>query len=47
MTVHEADKVEILTLQDNCIDVNMLDNSAAVQLASPLKDMQIKNSILA
>lgn len=47
MTVHEADKVEILTLQDNCIDVNMLDNSAVVQRASPLKDMQIKNSILA
>ncbi|HWR69060.1 MAG TPA: hypothetical protein VN416_08570, partial [Desulfomonilia bacterium] len=47
MNVLEADKVEILTLQDNYIDVTAMDNSAIVQRASPLKDMEIKNSILA
>jgi 7,8-dihydropterin-6-yl-methyl-4-(beta-D-ribofuranosyl)aminobenzene 5'-phosphate synthase len=47
MKILEADKVEILTLQDNYIDVTALDNSAVIQRANPLKDMQIKNSILA
>ncbi len=47
MKVHEVDKVEILTLQDNYIDVTALDNTAVVQRATPLKDMQIKSSILA
>ncbi|HOM29701.1 MAG TPA: MBL fold metallo-hydrolase [Deltaproteobacteria bacterium] len=47
MKIHEVDKVEILTLQDNYIDVTALDNTAVVQRAVPLKDMQIKNSILA
>ena len=47
MRILEADKVEILTLQDNYIDVTALDNSAIIQRASPLKDMQIKSSILA
>lgn len=47
MKIREVDKVEILTLQDNYIDVTALDNSAVVQRASPLKDMQIKISILA
>lgn len=47
MKIREVDKVEILTLQDSYIDVTVLDNSAVVQRASPLKDMQIKSSILA
>ena len=47
MKIREVDKVEILTLQDNYIDVTALDNSAIIQRANPLKDMQIKNSILA
>jgi len=47
MKIMEADKVEILTLQDNYIDVTALDNSAVVQRAVPLNDMQIRNSILA
>ncbi len=47
MKIHEVDKVEILTLQDNYIDVTALDNSAVIQRANPLKDMQIKNSIFA
>ena len=47
ISLKQVDKVEILTLQDNYIDVTALDNSAVVQRASPLRDMQIKNSILA
>ncbi len=47
MSILEADRVEILTLQDNYIDVTAMDNSAVIQRASPLKDMQIKSSILA
>jgi 7,8-dihydropterin-6-yl-methyl-4-(beta-D-ribofuranosyl)aminobenzene 5'-phosphate synthase len=47
MTIHEADKVEILTLQDNYIDVTAFDGSETVQRASTLKDMEIKSSILA
>ena len=47
MSILEADRVEILTLQDNYIDVTAMDNSAIIQRATPLKDMQIKSSILA
>lgn len=47
MKMREVDKVEILTLQDNYIDVTAMDNSAVVMRASPLKDMQVKSSILA
>jgi len=47
MKMQDVNKVEILTLQDNYIDITALDNSAVVQRAVPLKDMQIKNSILA
>lgn len=45
--IREVDEVEILTLQDNYIDVTALENSAVVRRASPLQDMQIKRSILA
>ncbi|HPI92673.1 MAG TPA: MBL fold metallo-hydrolase [Deltaproteobacteria bacterium] len=47
MKIREVDKVEVLTLQDNYIDITALDNTAVVQRATPLKDMQIKSSILA
>ena len=49
MTVklNEVDKVEILTLQDNYVDVAAFDGTEIVQRAMPLKDMEIKNSILA
>ncbi len=47
MTIHEADMVEILTLQDNYIDVTAFDGSETVQRASTLKNMEIKSSILA
>jgi len=49
MTIHleAVDKIEILTLQDNYIDVAAMDSTEMVQRALPLKDGEIKNSILA
>ena len=46
-TLNEVDKVEILTLQDNYIDVAAFDGTDVVKRAMPLKDGEIKNSILA
>ena len=43
----EVDKVEVLTLQDNYIDIAAFDSTEIVQRAMPVKDMEIKNSILA
>jgi len=43
----EVDKVEILTLQDNYIDVAALDSTEIVQRGMPLKDWEFNNSILA
>ena len=43
----EVDKVQVLTLQDNYIDIAAFDNTEVVQRAMPVKDMEIKNSILA
>ena len=43
----EIDKIEILTLQDNYVDVAAFDGTEIVQRALPVKDMEIKNSILA
>lgn len=45
--VNEVHKVEILTLEDNYIDIASLDNSTIVTRGSPIKDMQLRNSILA
>ncbi|MCK4786002.1 MAG: MBL fold metallo-hydrolase [Desulfobacteraceae bacterium] len=45
--LNEVDKVEILTLDDNYIDLTSGDNSAIVARALPVKDMQVTNSILA
>ena len=47
ITLNEVDKVEILTLQDNYIDIASMDNTEIVHRAMPIKDMEIKNSILA
>jgi 7,8-dihydropterin-6-yl-methyl-4-(beta-D-ribofuranosyl)aminobenzene 5'-phosphate synthase len=47
MKIQEVDKVEITTLQDNYIDLLMRDNSDVVSRAIPLKDMEVKNSVLA
>jgi 7,8-dihydropterin-6-yl-methyl-4-(beta-D-ribofuranosyl)aminobenzene 5'-phosphate synthase len=45
--INEIDKVELLTLQDNYIDLTAMDNSAIVQRALPLKDGQFRKAILA
>lgn len=45
--LNEVDKVEMLTLQDNYIDVAAFDGTDVVKRAMPLKDGEIKNSILA
>jgi len=46
-TLKAVDKVEILTLQDNYIDITAMDGSAVVTRANPLKDGEICASILA
>ena len=46
-TIQSADRVEIITLQDNYIDITARDNSAVVTRAMAFKDGEIKNSILA
>lgn len=45
--VQEAEKVEILTLQDNCVDVTVTDNSAIISRPRPLRAGEIRNSVLA
>ena len=45
--IQEVDKGEILTLQDNFVDMVAKDNSDVIQRAIPLKGMEISNSILA
>ena len=47
INITEVDKVEILTLQDNYIDITSQDNSGVVTRAMPLLDGEIKNSIQA
>lgn len=47
LKINEVDKVEILTLVDNYIDLASDDNSDIVSRGTPIKDMQLKNSILA
>jgi 7,8-dihydropterin-6-yl-methyl-4-(beta-D-ribofuranosyl)aminobenzene 5'-phosphate synthase len=47
INVTEVDRVEILSLQDNYIDVTSQDNSDIVKRATPMLDGEIKNSILA
>lgn len=42
-----VDQLEIHTLQDNSIDLTVMDNSDMIQRANPVKDSEIKNSILA
>jgi 7,8-dihydropterin-6-yl-methyl-4-(beta-D-ribofuranosyl)aminobenzene 5'-phosphate synthase len=43
----QVDKVEIWTLEDNCVDLVSGDNSAVITRAVIVKDMQITNSVLA
>jgi len=42
-----VDKVEILTLQDNYIEMTALDGNAIISRAAPLKEGEIRASILA
>jgi len=42
-----VDRVEILTLQDNTIDLVQQDNNEVIQRALPLVGLEVKNSILA
>lgn len=43
----EVDKVEILTLQDNYIEMTAMDNNAVITRAMPLKEGEIRASVLA
>ena len=45
--IKEADKVEILTLQDNYIEITAADSNDVVSRAVALKEGQIRNSVLA
>lgn len=45
--INEVDKVEILTLQDNYIDLVAQDNSQVVQRAIPAKDGKLQHSLRA
>ncbi len=47
IAVRDADCVEILTLQDNLIEITASDNSDVVTRAKALKDGEIKRSVLA
>ena len=47
LTLAPIDKLEIHTLQDNYIDLTAMDNSEVIQRANPVKDSEIKNSLLA
>jgi 7,8-dihydropterin-6-yl-methyl-4-(beta-D-ribofuranosyl)aminobenzene 5'-phosphate synthase len=46
LKVKGIDKVEILTLQDNYIDLTAMDNNEIIRRASPLKDGEFRKSIL-
>ncbi len=45
--LNAVDKVEILTLQDNYIEMTAMDSNAVITRAVPLKDGEIRASILA
>ena len=47
ISINEEDRVEILTLQDNHIDLVSGDSTEMLQRARPLKGLEIRNSILA
>ncbi len=46
-TLTAVDKIEILTLQDNYIEMTAMDNNAIISRAVPLKDGEFRASILA
>ncbi len=47
VSINEVEKVTILTLQDNYIEMTAMDNSAIVSRAMPLKEGEIRASVLA
>ncbi|KAF0159029.1 MAG: beta-lactamase domain-containing protein [Syntrophaceae bacterium] len=47
ITLKAVNQVDILTLQDNYIEMTAMDNNAIVTRAAPLKDGEIRASILA
>jgi 7,8-dihydropterin-6-yl-methyl-4-(beta-D-ribofuranosyl)aminobenzene 5'-phosphate synthase len=47
ISLKQVDKVEILTLQDNYVDLVSRDDTEMVVRAKPLKGLEVKNSILA
>jgi 7,8-dihydropterin-6-yl-methyl-4-(beta-D-ribofuranosyl)aminobenzene 5'-phosphate synthase len=47
INLRALDCVEILTLQDNTIDLTVMDNNDVIQRARPLVGVEMKNSILA
>ena len=47
ISMQPVDRVDILTLQDNYIDILARDNSDVISRAVPLEGMEVKNSILA
>jgi 7,8-dihydropterin-6-yl-methyl-4-(beta-D-ribofuranosyl)aminobenzene 5'-phosphate synthase len=47
ISLNAVDKVEILTLQDNYIEMTAMDNNTVITRAAPLKDGEIRASILA
>ena len=47
LSINEADKLEVLTLQDNYIDLVSGDSSEMLKRALPLKGSELRNSILA
>lgn len=47
ISINDADKVEILTLQDNYVDFLSGDSTEILKRATPLKGREISNSVLA
>ena len=47
LQLREVDRVEVLTLQDNRIDLMVRDNSAVIRRAMPVVGTEMRNSILA
>ncbi|MFP4000032.1 MAG: MBL fold metallo-hydrolase, partial [Desulfobacterales bacterium] len=47
VSMQPVDRMEILTLQDNYIDILARDNSDIISRAMPLKGVEVRNSILA
>ena len=47
VTLNEVDRIEVLTLQDNFVDIASMDSTAMVRRAMPVQDLEVKVSILA